>query len=60
MDFTKGVSQGGIMGPQLFNIFFNDVFFYIEVADLLNYADVNTVLHTDKHLKSIYEILTQK
>ncbi len=32
---------------------------FIKVADLLNYADDNTVSHTDKDLKSIYEILTQ-
>ncbi len=29
-------------------------------ADLLNYADDITVSHTDKDLKSIYEILTQQ
>ncbi len=42
----------------LFNISFNDIYFCVEVADLLNYADDKTLSHTDKNLKSIYEILT--
>ncbi len=41
-------------------MFFNDIYFFVEVADLLNYADDNIVSYTDKDLKSIYEILTQQ
>ncbi len=51
MDLTKGV-------PQLVYIFLIDIYLFIEVVNLLNYADDTTVSHTDKDLKSICDILT--
>ncbi len=60
MDLTKGISQDSILGPKLFNVFFNDIYFFVEVADLLNYANDSMISHTDKDLKSIYEIHTQQ
>lgn len=39
----KGVPQGSILGPLLFNIFINDMFYFIEKCSLYNFADDNSL-----------------
>ena len=39
----KGVPQGSILGPLLFNIFINDLFYFIEKCSLYNFADDNSL-----------------
>ena len=55
---TKGVPQGSILGPLLFNVFMNDMFYFIERCDLYNYADDNSIAKSAHTLPELLADIT--
>ena len=47
---NKGVPQGSILGPIIFNIFLNDLFYFVKQGNIYNYADDNSIAVSHKEL----------
>ena len=52
-DISTGIPQGSIIGPLLFNIYINDIFFFIDEGKLANYADDNTLFVDSPELSTL-------
>ena len=49
--------QGSILGPILFNIFINDIFFLLDKTLLANYADDNTTYSVENDVMTLLKSL---
>ena len=56
-EMNKGVPQGSISGPLIFNIVMNDLFYFVKQGNLFIYADDNSVSVNHEELNVVSRLL---
>ena len=57
---NSGVPRGSFLGPLLFNINFNDLFYFIKEAKLSNYADDDQLYFADTDPAIVEHVLNKE